>query len=76
MSGNVWEWTHSELKAYPYIAADGREDEQKYVIRVLRGGSFRDGSDRVRCAYRRLELPDQEHSGYGFRVVVSPILPS
>jgi hypothetical protein len=38
MAGNVWEWTYSRYKAYPYRADDGREDVKAVLIRVLRGG--------------------------------------
>lgn len=34
MAGNVWEWTHSGIKAYLYNANDRREDEQKSVAAV------------------------------------------
>jgi formylglycine-generating enzyme required for sulfatase activity len=72
MAGNVWEWTHSEYKAYPYNAKDGRENE-KSGIRVLRGGSFYNYHWDCRCAYRDRSFPFDLYSGYGFRVVVSPI---
>jgi formylglycine-generating enzyme required for sulfatase activity len=74
MSGNVWEWTHSEYKAYPYNAKDGREDEQRNVARVLRGGAYNYNERRVRCAYRLDNYPDFRSYSIGFRVVciVSP----
>ena len=44
MAGNVWEWTRSEFKPYPYKVDDGRERENEPTIvrRVLRGGSWHD----------------------------------
>jgi formylglycine-generating enzyme required for sulfatase activity len=52
MAGNVWEWTSSIYKAYPYDAKDGREDQKDRGPRVLRGGAFRNYQMDVRCASR------------------------
>jgi len=73
MSGNVWEWTRSVKKAYPYKAGDGREAEKASGARVLRGGSFSDDDRYVRCAYRDHSSPDSRHGSLGFRLCVSPI---
>ena len=69
MAGNVWEWTSSLYRDYPYKADDGREDPESRDARVLRGGSFWDVARDVRCAFRRWDDPDYRGDDYGFRVV-------
>ena len=73
MAGNVWQWTSSLYKPYPYKAADGREDQQSRDVRVLRGGSFSYEAGFIRCAYRGGRDPVLRGGNYGFRVVASPI---
>jgi len=72
MAGNVWEWTRSLYRDYPYDPADGREDLEAGGPRVLRGGSFNDNEWGIRCAYRNWNLPDNRSNYWGFRVVVAP----
>jgi eukaryotic-like serine/threonine-protein kinase len=45
MSGNVWEWTSSVFKLYPYDPTDGREDPKSLSERIARGGSWHPGSN-------------------------------
>ena len=72
MAGNVWEWTRSLYKEYPYDPDDGREDLDAEGRRVVRGGSFIVGRSYVRCAFRDGYLPDSRSGDKGFRLV-SPI---
>ncbi len=72
MSGNVWEWTHSLNKAYPYNVKDGREDEKASGARVLRGGSFGLNEGYARCASRLAHvIGGLFRYLLGFRVVVA-----
>jgi formylglycine-generating enzyme required for sulfatase activity len=52
MAGNVWEWTRSVYRDYPYDPGDGRESLEGGESRVLRGGAFLSGPLVVRCAVR------------------------
>jgi formylglycine-generating enzyme required for sulfatase activity len=69
MAGNVWEWTSSLYKPYPYEADDGREDQDRDGSRVIRGGSWLNPQDLARCASRRGLHPDLRFRGgvLGFR---------
>ncbi len=72
MAGNVWEWTRSIYKSYPYEPFDGREDLEKKAVRVLRGGSFMNDSKFVHCAVRNWYVPAYRDSFIGFRLVLVP----
>lgn len=70
-AGNVWEWTTSKERSYPYDAADGREELAGDERRLLRGGAFRTVNP-TRCAYRGSgTLPHYRSSYDGFRVARS-----
>ncbi len=71
LSGNVWEWTRSIYKDYPYSLSDGREDLQSREVRVLRGGAFGSDGRYVRCAYRDRDFPGYRDRLGGFRICVS-----
>lgn len=59
MAGNVWEWTSTRwgpkweelLFRYPY-RPDGREDMRLEDYHVVRGGSYWNSQEHVRCAAR------------------------
>lgn len=67
MAGNVWEWTSSLFKEYPYTAQDGREALDSGEQRALRGGAFFYNRYDVRCAVRSRYRPEGKHYLVGFR---------
>jgi len=71
MVGNVWEWTHSLFKNYPYEAEDGREAETVSSDHVQRGGSFM-GTDQLARSAARYKGDPSFLDFVGFRVVVTP----
>ncbi len=69
MIGNVWEWTQSTYKPYPYRADDGRNDLSAAGPRVVRGGSWQDRPKRATSSFRIAYEPWQKVFNVGFRVV-------
>ncbi len=72
MSGNVWEWTRSLLRPYPYNPDDGREtmDIQLFHTLALRGGAFWSLEEQIRTVSRIGRSPNTRSDSIGFRVCV------
>ena len=68
MAGNVWEWTVSLDRRYPYAADDGREDPRAPGRRILRGGCYANPQGFARCACRFRLLPAVRNLFMGFRL--------
>jgi serine/threonine-protein kinase len=73
MSGNVWEWTSSFYKIYPYVPTDGREDPDLSGNRVLRGGSWHFfGGEGSIYTYTRFKMDAGVYNVYtGFRCAIT-----
>ena len=76
MAGNVWEWTNTLIRPYPYDATDGREDpdvEGPGISgeRVWRGGTWANGIWWVRASLRYRSVPWYSISNLGFRCAAS-----
>ena len=67
MLGNVWEWTFSVYRPYPYVGGDGREDPGTPGPRVVRGGSAFNGEQFLRAAKRYKLGSTETNDMVGFR---------
>jgi len=70
MHGNVWEWTRSTYRPYPYDSDDGRNDISDIGRKVARGGSWYDRPKRCRSAFRLSYPAWQKVYNLGFRIVI------
>jgi formylglycine-generating enzyme required for sulfatase activity len=71
MSGNVWEWTRSPLRPYPFAAGYDTAELEKDALWVMRGGHFADPARLVRAATRGAAEPGARRRFIGFRVALS-----
>ncbi|WP_420628082.1 NACHT domain-containing protein [Candidatus Leptofilum sp.] len=72
MCGNVWEWTGSRFRPFPYDPADGREDPdvKLYEEMVLRGGAYWSDTRAANATFRARRSPNDQNSSYGFRLMM------
>lgn len=66
--GQVWEWTNSLYRPYPYGEDDGREDRYAPEQRVMRGGNWADGKYVNRATARYFYPPFYSEMTDGFRL--------
>src|SRR5262249_36860698 len=71
MAGNVWEWTGSAARPYPYVADDGREKPTKEEPVGIRGGSWFTISDYLHKSHRTSCHPEACADDVGFRCVLT-----
>ena len=70
MSGNVWEWCRSVWREnYEEYAKSVLDDLTDESLRVVRGGSWGNNDDDVRCAYRGRFSPNNRYDSLGFRLL-------
>ncbi|WP_239341553.1 SUMF1/EgtB/PvdO family nonheme iron enzyme [Frankia sp. CiP3] len=69
MAGNVFEWTSSVYRPYPYDALDGRENLESAGVRVNRGGGWDSPPRIVRSSLRGdMSAPTVYDRNLGFRL--------
>ena len=70
MHGNVSEWCSDWYGPYPSTAQTNPKGPKTGTGRVYRGGSWGDGANRSRAAYRSNSHPENSYSNLGFRLVL------
>jgi formylglycine-generating enzyme required for sulfatase activity len=74
MVGNIWEWTCSEYKKYSH-SIDIFEDKKILNLSAVRGGSFMNTTNFLRCAARDAIDTKLSNDIIGFRMCLAPPLP-
>lgn len=75
MTGNILEWCeddwHSDYKDAPTDGTAWIKEDRKNTARVIRGGSWYNGPQICRVAYRNGYHPSGRNNSLGFRLVLS-----
>ena len=70
MSGNVWEFTRSPYRPYPFAESINQSQLATDALWVMRGGSFSDAENNIRAAVRGGIDPSVRNANTGFRLVL------
>ncbi|MDR1816945.1 MAG: SUMF1/EgtB/PvdO family nonheme iron enzyme [Puniceicoccales bacterium] len=68
--GNVWEWTRTDYRPYPYSDTDGRNAGDPATLKVVRGGSHADRPKVISAAVRLPYEPFQKVHNVGLRPIL------
>jgi formylglycine-generating enzyme required for sulfatase activity len=74
MISNIWEWTCSLYKPYPFSVMNMVERASNWDHLVLRGGSWAFNASPPRISGRINDTPRKERDFYGLRVCLAPSL--
>jgi formylglycine-generating enzyme required for sulfatase activity len=69
LSGNVWEWC-SPYHSYPHDSSDARRDMEDNIECAVRGGSYQESFEIIRCSSRQQLTAGYRAPDVGFRIVV------
>jgi len=72
MLGNVWEWVNDRYGSYSANAQTNPAGPVSATSRVVRGGSWLNGSGNVRSSLRYYDSPGNSTDDVGFRVARTP----
>lgn len=75
MAGNIWEWTASRYRPYPFHQHPPDLDSEhasQNSLRVVRGGSYNHDLRHIRCAARDGMAAGVRDVYIGFRVAINP----
>jgi formylglycine-generating enzyme required for sulfatase activity len=71
MTGNIWEWTSTHYRTYPYTESNGRGTSESAEKREVRGGAWDNYARVARAACRISRTADFTKNTYGFRLAQS-----
>ncbi|OQX00162.1 MAG: hypothetical protein BWK73_49245 [Thiothrix lacustris] len=71
MHGNVWEWCQDGYGEYPAVAVVDPVGDDGSDLRVLRGGSWVNGSEQARSAARGRSLAGNADYNIGLRIAAT-----
>jgi formylglycine-generating enzyme required for sulfatase activity len=71
MHGNVWEWQQDGYSDYPAVMVLDPVGDDGNDLRVLRGGSWVNGSEHARSAARGRSIAGNADYNIGFRIAAS-----